>query len=256
MTCLALQTKDQNGTKTLTTRLDDWTPNNESQLVSLVNRQKASVLYFSIADNYLYSWLVVPTRGIIKFHQTELPTNEEGNSILEDHIQNARETLGVEQVCKKDELGNDVIGEEVGSSRRFSHLDALADKLNSEGDKTGFFQMVNRSSRLNASSYSLSSLYSVGSLNCGSTISGFTTGSRHESVRSKRFSIWQGPSAIKLLYNLLLEPMEDELPEEGAEIMLVLDSTLFMVPWAMLKGSCNPEIFSERYVHMTYVKSF
>ena len=42
--------------------------------------------------------------------------------------------------------------------------------------------------------------------------------------------------------------MEDELPEEGAEIMLVLDSTLFMVPWAMLKGSCNPEIFSERYV--------
>ena len=90
--------------------------------------------------------------------------------------------------------------------------------------------------------------YSVGSLNCGSTISGFTTGSRHESVRSKRFSVWQGPSAIKLLYNLLLEPMEDELPEEGAEIMLVLESTLFMVPWAMLKGSCNPEIFSERYV--------
>ena len=95
--------------------------------------------------------------------------------------------------------------------------------------------------------------YSVGSLNCGSTISGFTTGSRHESVRSKRFSVWQGPSAIKLLYNLLLEPMEDELPEEGAEIMLVLDSTLFMVPWAMLKGSCNPEIFSERYVVCTYI---
>ena len=138
--------------------MDDWTPNNESQLVSLVNRQKACVLYFSIADNYLYSWLVVPTRGIIKFHQTELPTNEEGNSILEDHIQNARETLGVEQVCKKDHDTND-LHEEVLSNRRFSHLDALADKLNSEGDKTGFFQMVNRSSRLNASSYSLSSLY-------------------------------------------------------------------------------------------------
>ena len=148
----------------LTTRLDDWTPNNESQLVSLVNRQKACVLYFSIADNYLYSWLVVPTRGIIKFHQTELPTNEEGNSILEDHIQNARETLGVEQVCKKDYHDNGTTNEaheeaSLLSNRRFSHLDALADKLNSEGDKTGFFQMVNRSSRLNASSYSLSSLY-------------------------------------------------------------------------------------------------
>ena len=79
---LSFQTKDQNGSKTLTTRLDDWTPNNESQLVSLVNRQKATVLYFSIADNNLYSWLVVPTRGIIKFHQTELPTNEDGDSIL------------------------------------------------------------------------------------------------------------------------------------------------------------------------------
>ena len=105
---------------------------------------------------------MVPTRGIIKFHQAELPTNEEGNSILEDHIQNARETLGVEQnVCKKDYHDNTNEQEEAAllSNRRFSHLDALADKLNSEGDKTGFFQMVNRSSRLNASSYSLSSLY-------------------------------------------------------------------------------------------------
>ena len=108
---------------------------------------------------------MVPTRGIIKFHQAELPTNEEGNSILEDHIQNARETLGVEQVCKKDYHDNGGTTNEAHeeasllSNRRFSHLDALADKLNSEGDKTGFFQMVNRSSRLNASSYSLSSLY-------------------------------------------------------------------------------------------------
>ena len=111
-----------------------------------------------------------------------------------------------------------------------SHLDALAEKLNSENDKTGFFQMVNRSSRLNASSYSLSSLYSVGSINCGSTVSGFTTtGSRHESARNRRSSLWQGPSAIKALYSLLLEPMEDEFPEEGSEIMLVLESNLFMV---------------------------
>ena len=31
------------------------------------------------------------------------------------------------------------------------------------------------------------------------------------------------------LYSLLLEPMEDEFPEEGSEIMLVLESNLFMV---------------------------
>ena len=81
---------------------------------------------------------------------------------------------------------NESVGQQHHSNtRRPSHLDALAEKLNSENDKTGFFQMVNRSSRLNASSYSLSSLYSVGSINCGSTVSGFTTGSRHESARNR-----------------------------------------------------------------------
>ena len=45
-----------------------------------------------------------------------------------------------------------------------NHLDALGDKLNSEGDRTGFLRMVNRNSRLNGSSYSLSSLFSVGSV--------------------------------------------------------------------------------------------
>ena len=97
-------------------------------------------------------------------------------------------------------------------TRRMSHLDALAEKLNSENDKTGFFQMVNRSSRLNASSYSLSSLYSVGSINCGSTVSGFTTtGSRHESARNRRSSLWQGPSAIKgkiIFSNLFLKRIQ------------------------------------------------
>ena len=137
--------------------------------------------------------------------------------------------LGVDNAFRKD-IDMDENESAVQPTRRMSHLDALAEKLNSENDKTGFFQMVNRSSRLNASSYSLSSLYSVGSINCGSTVSGFTTtGSRHESARNRRSSLWQGPSAIKALYSLLLEPMEDEFPEEGSEIMLVLESNLFMV---------------------------
>ena len=59
----------------------------------LVNRQKATVLYFSIADNFLYTWLVVPTRGVIKFHQVELTVTEEG-TILDEHLQNVRESLG------------------------------------------------------------------------------------------------------------------------------------------------------------------
>ena len=77
----------------LSSRLDDWTPSNETQLVNLVNRQKATVLYFSIADNFLYTWLVVPTKGVVKFHQVELAVTEEG-TILDEHLQNVRESLG------------------------------------------------------------------------------------------------------------------------------------------------------------------
>ena len=41
----------------------------EGDIVSLVNRQKASVLYYSMAAGYLYSWLIVPTKGVVKFHE-------------------------------------------------------------------------------------------------------------------------------------------------------------------------------------------
>jgi CHAT domain-containing protein len=243
-----LMGKQQNGSRSLTARLDEWTPSSESQLVNLVNRQKASVIYYSIAAGHLYSWLVVPIRGIIKFNQVDLSSDssEDGTSTLDEHIQNVRESLGIDTGSRKDteDMDEDM---PAASTRRSSHLDAMGEKLNGEGDRTGFLRMVNRSSRLNASSYSLSSLFSVGSVNCGSTVSGLTTGSRHGSVRSRRSSLWQGPSAVKALYSLLIEPMEDDLPEEGTEIMLVLESNLFMVPWSMLKGACNPEYLCERY---------
>ena len=41
---------------------------------------------------------------------------------------------------------------------------------------------------------------------------------------------------MKKLYRLLLEPLEDDLPEGyPGEIMLVLDADLYLVPFAMLK---------------------
>ena len=127
-----------------------------------------------------------------------------------------------------------------------SHLDALGDKLNSEGDKTGFLRMVNRSSRLNASSYSLSSLFSVGSVGANSVVT--AASSRHGgSTRSRRHH-WQGPSCLKKLYQLLLEPMEDDLPEGyPLELMLVLEGDLYLVPFAMLKAPTAQETLCERY---------
>lgn len=44
-------------------RIDDSSPSTVDQLLDVVNRQRASILYYSIAAGFLYSWLIVPTKG-------------------------------------------------------------------------------------------------------------------------------------------------------------------------------------------------
>ena len=235
-------------------------PSTVNEVVNLVNRQKASVLYYSIAAGYIYSWLIVPTKGIVKFnqvslHQDETDTQSESddepsnrsmdqktssNSILENHVHNIRASLGVDSTTTNDDADLD-------GDMWTSHLDALGDRLNQEGDRSGFLRMVNRSSKLNSSSYSLSSLFSVGSVNCGSTISGAVSrqSARGSTVGGKRNlggpvgrALWQGPSSLRSLYKLLLEPMEEDLPEGyPCELVLVLEGDLYLVPFSMLRGS-------------------
>lgn len=33
------------------------------QLIEIVNKQRASILYYSLVAGYLYSWLIVPNKG-------------------------------------------------------------------------------------------------------------------------------------------------------------------------------------------------
>ena len=44
-------------------RIEDSTPTSVEQIIDIVYRQKASVLYYSIAAGYLYTWLIVPNNG-------------------------------------------------------------------------------------------------------------------------------------------------------------------------------------------------
>ena len=64
-------------------------------LLSIVDHQKAAVLYFSLAAGCLFSWCVVPKKGVVRFNEQNLDKEDEG-SILETYIQAVRETLGVE----------------------------------------------------------------------------------------------------------------------------------------------------------------
>ncbi len=241
-------------------------PKSIEDLEKLVNRQKASVLYYSLAAGYLYSWLIIPTRGVVKFHATKLsedaddfekPDSDREPNILENYIQSVRSSLGIDSV-DVDTNGNDD-EEEIESAdqqeRKSSngvwsnHLEELGDKLNQESDRTGFLRMVNRSSRMNASSYSLSSLFSVGSLGDRASVKSGHGGanSRAGSTRSRR-SGWQGHSSMRNLYQLLIEPMEDDLPEGcPCELILVLEGDLYLVPFPVLKGSHNSEYLCERF---------
>ncbi|CAL8237409.1 unnamed protein product, partial [Arctogadus glacialis] len=92
--------------------LDPYTPVTVEHILDTVNSQRALVLYFSMAAGYLYSWLLAPGAGILKFHEVYLGEGlteggsefQEGGgtggvalgSSLEQHIASAREALGVE----------------------------------------------------------------------------------------------------------------------------------------------------------------
>lgn len=45
----------------------NFNPSNVEQIYDIVSRQKATVLYYSIAAGYLYTWIVVPNKGIWDF---------------------------------------------------------------------------------------------------------------------------------------------------------------------------------------------
>lgn len=175
---------------------------------------------------FLYCWLIVPTKGIVAFHEANISdvdlTSGAGEatllnegvgvasdasfttstSLLDQYIQGIRDALGVELQASGTRADVGTGGDSELGDLWSQHLEELGDKLNQEGDRSGFLRMVNRSHAFNSSSYSLSSLFSLGSvsINSGST-------SRPGSTRSRR-SLWQGPACLRSLYDLLLAPIE------------------------------------------------
>lgn len=226
------------------------------QIFETVDRQKATVLYYSLAGGYLYIWLIAPNKGILKFHEnnindleSENNSNQPGSlppssSLIDQYVNSVREALGVEMpTCQ----AGGTMSETESEAGDFwnHHMDDLGDRLNQESDKTDFLRMVNRNHLFNSSNYSLSSLFSIGSVSC-SVASGLT--SRAGSIRS-RHHMWQGPAPLHALYDLLIAPMEDYLPRESdpLELLLVLDGDLYLVPFAMLKSNGCDEYMCERF---------
>ena len=287
-----LETRFTGGAQGRVALFDDSLPTSVEQIIDIVNRQKASVLYYSLAAGYLYSWLIVPSRGVVAFHQAaihldadeqqqEAAVDGQGHqkervdelkpkveaSLLDQYIQGIRESLGVElQLASGGGVGTGPSAEEGGELEDLwsQHLGELGDKLNQEGDRSGFLRMVNRSHAFNSSNYSLSSLFSLGSvsINSGQSASQLSSVSRPGSLRQHsatagRRSLWQGPACLRNLYDLLLAPVEDRLTQygqsplaasaNGRELVLVLDGDLYLVPFALLKPQSSTDYLCERF---------
>ena len=52
--------------------MEDFLPTSERDIVNMVNRQKAAVVYYSLAAGFVYLWLIIPIKGIVKFHQVRI----------------------------------------------------------------------------------------------------------------------------------------------------------------------------------------
>ncbi|XP_055374817.1 tetratricopeptide repeat protein 28 [Condylostylus longicornis] len=230
---------------------------NES-IYETVNKAKTNVIYFSIAGQELYAWFIQPQKKIIRFHSTKI--NEitlkitsdmlsnrrfnESESLLEKYVNMVRDSLGVNS--------DSVLHEGDGSGWRSSSENLLDDFAT---ERSGFLRMVNRNHLMNSSNYSLSSLFSLGSVGGSVTsLQGSTRSVGSIQGSNRMLPQWQGPSCLHTLYNLLLEPFDDLLPTSDTvskigrkELILVLENELYLVPFAVLRsGQQNGEYLSER----------
>lgn len=150
-------------------------------IFEIVNRSKNNVIYFSLAGDELFTWFLQPQKGIVRFnasainestlpmhaHDTKKPIANKDSSPsnhLEKFITMVRDSLGVNS--------DGAIHENDTWRSSENLLDDLAN------ERAGFLQMVNRNHLLNSSNYSLSSLFSLGSV--GGSVASLQGSTRYE----------------------------------------------------------------------------
>lgn len=121
-------------------------------------------------------------------------------------------------------------------------FEEMNNKLNSVTDPTGFLRMVRRNNLFNRSCQSMTSLVS-------NTMSPFKDGT--SSLPRRQSSFARPP--LRALYDLLIAPMEGGLMHSSGpvgrhrQLVLVLEGELYLIPFALLKGSSSNEYLYERF---------
>ncbi|XP_069850715.1 tetratricopeptide repeat protein 28 isoform X2 [Dipodomys merriami] len=236
---------------------DPYSPVTIDQILEMVNGQRGLVLYYSLAAGYLYSWLLAPGAGILKFHEHYLGDNTTENpsdfqagssgtlppatsSALEHHITSVREALGVESYYSRACASSETESE--AGDIMDQQFEEMINKLNSVTDPTGFLRMVRRNNLYNRSCQSMTSLLS-------NTASPSKDGP--SSLPRRQSALAKAP--LRALYDLLIAPMEGGLMHSSGpvgrhrQLVLVLEGELYLIPFALLKGSASNEYLYERF---------
>uniref|UniRef100_A0A4W5PGC0 Uncharacterized protein n=1 Tax=Hucho hucho TaxID=62062 RepID=A0A4W5PGC0_9TELE len=200
-------------------------------------------------------FLILSLPGILKFHEVYLgegvteggPDLHEGggggvasSSSLEQHIASAREALGVESYYSRGCSSSETESE--AGDLLDQQFEELNNKLNSVTDPTGFLRMVSRNNLFNRSCQSMTSLFS-------NTMSPAKDGC--SSLPRRPSSLSKPP--LRALYDLLIAPMEGGLMHSSGpvgrhrQLVLVLEGELYLIPFALLKGSSSNEYLYERF---------
>ncbi|CAB3246278.1 unnamed protein product [Arctia plantaginis] len=249
---LELHATQRSSEETTKERPEPWSPSTVEQVLEVVNKQKAPVLYYSLAAGRLYAWLLQPHKGILRFHQVSLLEEAEDSDnslpdISPDDLQPSNGGLGKLERC----ISEWSAWLKTNAERR--DIDDHWDP--DERPNTGLARMVTRNHLLNSSNYSLSSLFSVGSV--GGSVAGSVAslqGSTRSSVHGprKKQPSWQGPPCLGTLYQMLLAPFEDLLPAScnnnhashgrrgcggRRELIVVVEGALYACPWGALRSA-------------------
>lgn len=170
--CKSRSTADADDGRRITSRKTMVTCS--ENIFDIVNKSKTNIIYYSLADDELYAWFLQPQKRIVRFNaiqvnEVNFPLHVNGScggqtnaaivsatnagQLLENYIMTVRDDLGV----NSENVGG--VGHEIDTWRSSENL---MDDFNNE--RAGFLRMVNRNHLLNSSNYSLSSLFSLGSV--------------------------------------------------------------------------------------------
>uniref|UniRef100_A0A3P8R2T4 Tetratricopeptide repeat protein 28 n=1 Tax=Astatotilapia calliptera TaxID=8154 RepID=A0A3P8R2T4_ASTCA len=163
-----------------------------------------------------------------------------GSLSLEQYIHNAREALGVDSHYNR-VFSSSETESEAGDLLE-QQFEELNKKLISATDPTGYLHMVSRNNLFNRSCQSMTSLYST-------TVSPVKDGLSSPLFRPSN----TGKPPLRALYDLLIAPMEGGLMHSSGpvgrhrQLVLVLEGELYLIPFALLKGSSSNEYLYERF---------